>query len=552
MRDVRFGAIEEKDAVLRPAKLATIVFSAIIFLIMAGSARAQAPVIACASLANLQIPLTTITKSESVAAKPKPASPPAGPAYAMNLVDVAMPSYCLASGKIDQHTGPDGRSYGIGFALALPDKWNGRFLFQGGGGLDGVVRPPLGTQAAGNVPALARGFAVVSMDSGHQGSMFDASFNRDQESSLDFAYVALGRVTTVAKEIIAKYYGEPAKHSYFVGCSTGGRQAMLASQRYPLQFDGVVAGDPAMRTGYSRIANAWDAALFNKIAPKNAQGQPIPGEAFSDNDKKLLTNSILDACDAKDGVKDGMIFNFEARRYDPAVLTCQGAKTGACLSPGQVEALQKAFAGPRDSRGIDPYVGRPFDAGVAIYMPGTFGSVLPQSAPGMFGRPNLSTSVDVDALERQTADDSVESLTDTTWTNLSTFAAHGGKLIFFHGLSDPVFSPYDTLQYYNEMANANGGPEQVRNWSRIFLIPGMNHCAGGPALDRFDALGAVVKWVEQGQAPDSIIATGKHFPGRSRPLCAYPKHAQYKGSGDPQDAANFTCADRRRLKVARE
>ncbi len=522
---------------------ATLFSGAIFALSLANGARAQAPAKSCASLTNLRIPGTTIAKSEPVAAKPKPATPPAGPAYAMNLVDVAMPSYCLASGEIDRHVGPGGKSYGIGFALALPDKWNGRFLFQGGGGLDGVVRPPLGTQAAGNEPALARGFAVVSMDSGHKGSMFDASFNRDQESSLDFAYVALGRVTTVAKEIIARYYGEPAKHSYFVGCSTGGRQAMLASQRYPLQFDGIIAGDPAMRTGYSRIANAWDAALFNQIAPKNAQGQPIPGQAFSDSDKKLLTDSILNQCDALDGLKDGMIFNFQACHYNPDVLVCKGAKTNACLSSAQVNALQKVFAGPRDSQGVDPYVGRPYDSGVAIFSPGTFGTVLPQSAPGMFLRPNLSMTVDVDALERQAASDPVEALTDTTWTNLSDFSAHGGKLIFFHGLSDPVFSPYDTLRYYNEMAKANGGADQVQTWSRIFLVPGMNHCAGGPALDRFDALGAVVKWVEQGEAPDFIVATGKHFPGVSRPLCAYPKHAQYKGSGDPRDAANFFCAE---------
>ncbi len=519
------------------------VAAAFMVLAFTSVARAQAPVESCASLTSLQLADTTITKSEPVAAKPKPATPPKGPAYAMNLVDVALPSYCLARGKIGKHIGPDGKSYGIGFALALPDKWNGRFLFQGGGGMDGTVRPPLGTQAAGKEPALARGFAVVSMDSGHKGGVFDASFNRDQQASLDFAYVALGKVTTAAKEIIAKYYGQPAKHSYFVGCSTGGRQAMLASQRYPRQFDGVVAGDPAMRTGYAGIADAWNAAQFNRAAPKNAQGQPIPGKAFSESDKKLLTDSILDACDAKDGLKDGMIFNFEACHYNPDVLECKGAKTAACLSSAQVTALGKVFAGPRDSRGIDPYAGRPYDAGVAIYTPGTFGTVLPRSGPGMFGRPNLSTSVDVDALERRAANNPVEALTDTTWTNLSTFAAHGGKLIFFHGLSDPIFSPYDTLRYYKEMEQANGGAEQVRNWSRVFLVPGMNHCGGGPALDRFDALGAVVKWVEEGEAPNSIVATGSHFFGVSRPLCAYPKHAQYKGSGDPKDAANFVCAD---------
>ncbi len=507
--------------------------------------RGTAPVEFCASLVKFQMPsmAMTIEKAVPVAAKPAPSKPFEGPAYAMNRVTVALPSYCRADGTIHPHTGPDGKRYAIGFAINLPDRWNGRFLFQGGGGLDGVVREPLGAQASGDMPALARGFAVVSMDSGHAGAMFDASFNKDQESSLDFAYIAVGQVTTVAKRIIARYYGQPPRHSYFVGCSTGGRQAMLVSQRYPMEFDGVVAGDPAMRTGYSRIGQEWAAVAFNQAAPKDAAGKPMPGQTFSDSDKKLLTDAILDACDALDGLKDGMIFNFRACHFDPSTLTCKAEKTQSCLTSQQTAALEKAFAGPKDSLGESAYAAWPYDSGVAIYYPGTFGTFLPHSGPGLFGPPNLSLTVNVDHLEHQASNDPVETLTDTTWTNLSTFSGRGGKLIFFHGLSDPAFSPLDTLGYYEKMAGANGGDAQVRAWSRIFFVPGMNHCGGGPSLDRFDALGAVVNWVEKGQPPDAIVATGSHFPGASRPLCAYPKHAQYKGSGDPQDAANFVCAD---------
>lgn len=510
-----------------------------------GAARGKAPAESCANLVKFRIPSLgmTIGQAAPVAAKPAPSKPPEGPAYAMNRVTVALPSYCRADGTIHPHTGQDGKSYAIGFAINLPDRWNGRFLFQGGGGLDGTVREPLGAQASGDLPALARGFAVVSMDSGHKGAIFDASFNKDQESSLDFASVALGQVTTAAKRIIARYYGQPPRHSYFVGCSTGGRQAMLVSQRYPLEYDGVVAGDPAMRTGYSRIGEEWAAVAFNQAAPRDAAGKPIPSQAFSDSDKKLLTDAILDACDALDGLKDGMIFNFRACHFDPTSLVCKGEKTAGCLTSQQAAALATAFAGPKDSLGENPYAPWVYDAGVAIYSPGTFGTFLPGSGPGLFGTPNLSLTVNVDRLEREAAENPTEALTDTTWTNLSTFSARGGKLIFFHGLSDPVFSPMDTLGYYEKMAAANGGEAQAQTWSRIFFVPGMNHCAGGPSLDRFDALGAVVNWVEKGQPPDAIAATGGHFPGVSRPLCAYPKHAQYTGSGDPRDAANFVCAE---------
>jgi tannase/feruloyl esterase len=504
-----------------------------------------APAGKCAGLVNLQIPGsgTTITKAEEV-----PTTPPGtlrAPSITGDLIPVAIPPYCRAEGVIDQRTGADGKPYAIGFAIALPDNWNGRFLFQGGGGLNGSIIPPLGGQAAGDAPALARGFAVVSTDTGHKGAVFDAAFMKDQLASLDFAYIAVGRVAVLSKEIIAHYYGQPAKHSYYDGCSTGGREGMLMSQRYPTYFDGVVVGDPAMRTGYSNIGLTYARNAFAQIAPKDASGKPEPSKDFSPSDKKLLADAIMKSCDEKDGLKDGMIFNVKACRFDPVVLKCKGAKEDACLSAQQVGALEKAFSGPKDSHGNEVYARFPWDTG---YLQGAsgpfavFSSFLPTEGPSMIASVQPPANLTIDQMIAGVEANESQTLTDTTWTNLSTFSGHGGKLIFYHGTSDPVFSPFDTLAYYERMAKNNGGLDQVGSWSRFFFVPGMNHCAGGPAaLDHFDMLGAVVNWLENGVAPDFVVAKGKAFPGRSRPLCAYPKYAYYKGQGDPENAANFEC-----------
>jgi hypothetical protein len=179
-----------------------------------------------------------------------------------------------------------------------------------------------------------------------------------------------------------------------------------------------------------------------------------------------------------------------------------------------------------------------YDAGIANLLP------KPSANPPAAGPPAPPVSIDVDQRLFSLLGNPLEAVTDTTWTNLTTFSAHGGKLLFYHGMSDQAFSAMDTLDYYQRMAKANGGMDKVQNWSRMFLVPGMYHCRGGEfALDNFDLLTAAVSWVEKGTAPDSVVATGKAFPGRSRPLCAYPKYAHYKGQGDPEDAKNFECRE---------
>ncbi|MEP7352011.1 MAG: tannase/feruloyl esterase family alpha/beta hydrolase [Acidobacteriota bacterium] len=306
---------------------------------------AQSPT-KCADLSKFQVPGSKleITRAEMVPAGQAPGGRggPAGP---------ALPAHCRVNGLLDRRTGPDSKTYGLRFAIAMPDNWTGQFLQQGGGGLNGSVGEPTGNQAAGTQPALARGFAVATSDTGHQstGGGFDGSFMQDQQAALDFEFEGIGRLTVLAKQVIETYYGRPAQHSYYIGCSTGGREAMLMSQRYPLYFDGIVAGSPAMRTGHSNLATKSVTVALNSVAVKDASGKP--GPALSDSDKKAVIAKFVEVCDARDGVADGMIFDAVGCNFTPKSLQCAGVKAEGCLSPQQVAAIEKGFAGPKDSRG---------------------------------------------------------------------------------------------------------------------------------------------------------------------------------------------------------
>jgi hypothetical protein len=485
----------------------------------------------CASLMKFNAPGVEISKTALIAAGTTEPNP-WGPGHSAPI-----PAYCRVEGIINRRTGVGGEEFGINFALAMPEKWNGDFLMQGGGGGNGVVLAPLGLNAAGDSPALLRGFAVVSTDTGHKSHSgpFDFDFMKDEQAYLDFAYLANAQVATLAKQVIAQYYGKPAAFSYFSGCSTGGREGMILSQRYPMVFNGIISGDPAMRTGLSNLAiGKWIPVAFNQVAPKDADGTPIIAQAISDADRKLITDALLQKCDAKDGVADGIISDPLGCDFDPAALTCKEGKSESCLSPEKVAAIKKAVGGPKTQDGVQVYSGFLYDTGITAGGP-IRGILSP--GPGIFGP--ATTAMEVDVEKEALAD--IQPLVDSMSTNLTTFSGHGGKLIFYHGDSDPWFSPLDTFGYYKDMSTANGGLEAVSKWSQFYLVPGMAHCGGGPGLDQFDFLGAMVNWVEKGTAPASVIATGKAFPGRSRPLCAYPKHGHYKGQGDTEDANNFEC-----------
>jgi len=475
-----------------------------------------------------------------------------------------LPAHCLVRGAIDKRTGFEGKPFAIGFELRLPVRWERRFLFQGGGGMDGVVRPALGAASGANTnPALARSFAVVSTDAGHTGAPpmpeADASFARDQQARIDNAYRSIDRVTQVSKQIVLQYYGESWRYAYFDGCSNGGRQGLMAAQRFPLYFDGIVSGAPAFRVSHAAIGSAWETIALLAIAPKDDTGKHILSRAFSDADLKLVADAVLKACDALDGLADGLVMNTRACRFNPKALICTGAKQAGCLSAAQVAALERVMAGPKNSRGESIYSDWPWDPGMAspgwrMLKLGT--STAPESnsidvrlmlsgLKGYFMYPYqesfdpLRFDFDKDTLRVE----DTATLQDPTSTQLTSFIDHGGKLLLYHGMADPFFSALDTERYYERLAMDNGGLEKAMSFARYFPVPGMNHCAGGPALDNFDALSAITDWVEQGKAPEIMPATGAQFPKVSRPLCAYPKHAQYNGTGPQNDATSFSCSE---------
>ncbi len=467
-----------------------------------------------------------ISASHSAASAASGAGPMAQP---------ALPGRCTVEGVINERKGAGGKDYGIHFAIALPDEWSGRFLLQGGGGLNGSVNPPLGAVASGDRAALARGFAVITSDSGHKGAVFDSSFMEDQRAALDFAETAIRTVAVLGKEITRSYYGKPADYSYMTGCSTGGREGMLASQRYPELFNGIIVGAPAMRAGDSNLGVEYTQVLFNAAAPKSADGKPIMSRVLTDADRKTILGGVLAQCDALDGLEDGVIENVAQCQFQPRKLQCTGAKQDGCLSAGQVDALEKGFAGPFDKAGYPIYAPMAFDTGIVATPMG----YLPTGGPGPFGPPSDATNIDLDARIHALRQDATGRLTDTNyWTNLNTFLDRGSKMMFYHGVSDFWFSPFATWEYYQRAAQTNGAA--FTGASRFYMVPGMLHCAGGNAFDQFDLLTPLVDWVEKGRAPQSVVASRAGKPEETRPLCNYPAHAAYVG-GDPTKASSFTC-----------
>lgn len=477
------------------------------------------------------------------------------------VADVTLPGHCLVQGIIEKRTGVDDKPYGINFEVRLPDDWQNRLLFQGGGGLDGFLANALGripVQTSSAKPALTRGYAVVSMDGGHQG--LDASFGYDQQARLDYAYAAIGKVWSEAKRMTEMYYQKPPKYTYFMGCSNGGREAMIAAQRYPTEFNGIVAGNPGFRLSYANLAEAWDTQAFMSIAPKDSQGRPILAQAFSPEDLKIVSDSVAQTCDALDGLEDGLINNYRACNFDPKALQCTASKNASCLSAEQVAVLHKVFEGPKNSLGQALYSSWPYDIGIAANgwrlwklgfsddatKPDALNLVLgADSLKNYFMTPAnnnfdvLKFDFDKDAHRiRQTS-----AVHDAASTYMTTFKAHGGKMLIYHGLSDPVFSADDLMNWYEELQRDTdgGNTTQTQQWARLFMVPGMTHCGNGPGLNDFDPLMAIENWAENKQAPDMLPAKGKEFPDKAQPLCPYPQYTKYQ-SGDSNDIKSYSCA----------
>jgi feruloyl esterase len=502
---------------------------------------------ACSALASLSAPGFKVETAEWVGATRLPAGPTGA--------TIEVPDHCLFRVMLDARPSdiPD-TSFGTGIELRLPANWNQRFLFQGGGGLNGVLLPAAGS-VGGFPSALARGFAVVSTDSGHRAkSAIDSRFAADQQAKLDFAYQAVARTTREAKSLVTRFYGKKADYSYYMGCSTGGREAMLAAQRLPLEFDGVVAGNPSYNLTRVAINQVWSLQTVTRVAPKDASGKPDLSRAFSDGQLKAVSDAVLRECDALDGLKDGMINDFKACRFDPKSVVCgkpNAPAAGQCLTDAQAGALKAIFGGAHNSRGEPLYGTFPYDTGIAS--PAWRGMHLGNGgnppANATLGRDTLRNfamtppAPELDPLkfdfDRDVArTNETAALNDANGTLHTSFAGHGGKMIVYHGLSDQAMATGVLTNWYEHLTPRDAQGPQA--WSRLFLVPGMTHCGGGQSTDQFDMLSAIQDWVEKGRAPDRIVASGKAFPGVTRPLCPFPKVARFE-AGPANDEHSFSC-----------
>ena len=503
-----------------------------------------------------------------------------------------LPKHCIVTGLANRRTGADGKTYSIQFEMRLPAEWNGRFLHQVNGGNDGVVVPavgpsPQGLGSGGTVP-LARGFAVLSSDSGHSGSdpankplglAAGAAFGLDPQARRDYGYAADMTLSPVAKKVIALHYGRQPERSYMAGCSNGGRHAMVAASRMPENYDGFLVGNPGFDLPRAAVQHAWDVQAFLKADPDLRK-------SITKEDAQLVASRITEACDALDGAKDGLTFNLAAcqKAFDLKSLVCAPGQNSACLPEAKVDALKTSLAGPKNSKGEALYSDWPLDGGIGTgnWRAWKVESSVPPwnnypiiatmgaaSLNYIFSTPPVAVEGSndklIDALKAYDFDKDAPKIfaRDGTFTEsamdfmtppdvdepkLTGLQAAGRKMLIFHGQADPVFSVNDTIRWYDRLnKNVQGHAD---GFARLFTIPGGTHCGGGVALDKFDALTALTEWVEHGKAPERITSSidpaNKEIPAtwsanRSRPLCPYPSYAAYSGSGDSEDAANFVC-----------
>lgn len=505
-------------------------------------------------------------------------------AGALKLAGRDVPEHCLVKGSMHARKGSDGRDYAIGFEMRLPKAWNGRFYYQGNGGLDGNVRPAEGALGGGPVTgALMQGFAVISSDAGHTGAQ-TPYFGAEPQSRLDYGYQAVAKLTPMAKALIASAYGKGPDRSYIGGCSNGGRHAMVEAARGQA-YDGYLIGAPGYRLPNAALAQLWGAQQWAPLAvpgattkhPLNPNASiPDLSGALTKPERQLLAGAILAKCDALDGARDGLVQATQACqasfKLQTDVPTCTGERNGQCLSAAQKAVIASVFAGARTRSGAPIYSAFDFDPGLAAdnWATWKFANAValdPLSVGTLFSVPPgplNPLSVDIDArlpmfsATNDTYRESGLSLMTPPGheqpVNHRRLAERGAKMIVYHGVADAIFSAEDTRQWMQRLDQALDG--QADRFARYFPVPGMAHCSGGPATDQFDLLSPLVKWVEQGQVPQAVPATARGAgnpggvnadlpadwaPNRSRPLCAYPTVATYKGAGSLEDASSFSC-----------
>ena len=448
---------------------------------------------------------------------------------------------------------PTGHSV-IGFEVWLPPagSWNGKLQAVGSGGSAGSINTG-GLTAA--LSGADKKYAAMATDNGHKGSSWTFA-HPFSEKVVDFGYRAEHVSTVAAKAIVTAFYGSAPEHAYFVGCSQGGHHALMAAQRFPEDFDGIVAGDPA---------NNWTNLMVGELWAGLVAGLKDPANSLPQAKLDVLMNAVLLACDGNDGVVDGIIEDPRTCHFDPASLRCAGADAPDCLTTGQIEAVNNLYAGASNRRtGAQIFPG--FVNGsenawrqVLVGLPIPGGSSYSYFRDGVFADPAWNfRAFDFDrdvtfAATRPAGAGTYPTALDANDADLRPFARAGGKLILYHGWADPFITPTSTINYYEKVLSVFGGRgdreealERAQRFARLFMVPGLWHCAGGPGPNKFDMLSALESWVEQGEAPKKIIGTKyvKDDPTMgvilTRPLCVYPQTARYLG-GNPSEAASFSC-----------
>lgn len=477
---------------------------------------------ACASLAQTVMPEVRISSAAMV-----PAQPAWSPEGQTRPFPVKAP-FCRVQGVIESE---------IGFELWLPepDHWNGKFLGTGVGGDAGVFNyrdTPRG---------VARGYAAGTTDSGHKAADRNWMLGHPQRL-IDYELRAHHLLAVTSKALVRTYYAQPVRHAFFIGCSGGGRQGLKEMQRFPEDYDGVVSGAGGPDTPEMTVRRMWELLL------RDAH----PG-LMSPADWKLVADAGVRDCDALDGVVDGVAEDPRLCRFDVASLRCRTGESSGCLSEEQIAFVRQFYAPLKDEKGrvLDQGLlpGVLVDSGRSRLAPATFGQAIRGKAD--WNGEGFSVAGDLAAIDRVMPELRADQ------TDLSAFKARGGKAILYEGWMDPAVAALMMVDYYEAVERRMGGPSNTRDFLRLFMVPGMLHCGGGPGPDQFggsgddapqpdadhDLLSALEAWVEQGRAPERIVATklDKGKVVRTRPLCAFPASARYRGVGSTDDAANFTC-----------
>jgi feruloyl esterase len=469
----------------------------------------------CESLSSLALPNTTITMAQSASG------------FGQTGIAATLPEFCRVAATIRPTNDSDIR---MEVWLPADEGWNGKLEANGNGGWSGSINPQ--ALAVG----LLRGYATAMSDLGHEGRSANFALGHP-EKLVDFGYRAAHEMTIAAKAIVSSYYGRAAKFSYWTGCSAGGRSALMEAQRFPDDYDGIIAGAPGLNWTGRAILSVWVAQAAHK-----SEAAYIPPSKYP-----LIHQAVLQACDASDGVKDGVLEDPTRCHFDPAELQCKDADGPECLTAPQVETARAIYAtvvNPRSKQaiihGFEPgsELGWATMAGPQPFAIGDdlFKYVVFQDPGWDYKTFNFDSDVERTAKAEN-------GLLNAMNPNLRAFIGRGGKLIQYHGWSDPQIAPFSSVEYYRSVLDAMGGAASVQGSYRLFMAPGMAHCGGGDGASAFDMLRPLEQWVENGKAPDRIEASRirNGNTDRTRPLCPYPQVAVYKGTGSTDSAANFVC-----------